>query len=165
MAEVGVLRGKLSDYLLRRAPGLHLTMVDNWLTTDQQPEAYRATRDDHALHTDAARVERHKRDARAVADRYRGQAEIVEGWSAKVAARFPDRHFDAVFLDADHSEAGVRADITAWLPKVKMGGWIGGHDIDNEDPRFDFSGVRRAVDAHFSAVDLGDNFTWFARVE
>ncbi len=46
---------------------------------------------------------------------------------------------DAVFIDADHSEAAVRADIEAWLPIVKPGGILAGHDYDEE-------GVRAAVD-------------------
>lgn len=164
MAEVGVLRGALSSYLLSNAPGLDLVMVDNWLTTDQQPEAYRATGDDHALHTDPRRVARHKADAMRIADLFYGRAKVCHAASVAAACAFGDGTFDMVFLDADHSEAGVRADIEAWLPKVKPGGWIGGHDIDNNDPRFDFSGVRRAVDAWFKTVDLDDNFTWFARV-
>lgn len=164
MAEIGVLRGALSDCLLRGAPGLRLVMVDNWLTADQQPEAYRATRDDHALHADAGRVAAHRRDAIAVADRHAPRATIIEGWSVRVAEKIEPASFDLVFLDADHSEEGVRADIAAWLPKVKPGGWIGGHDYGNDDPRFDFSGVKRAVDAWVKAPEMDANFTWWARV-
>jgi len=164
MAEIGVLRGALSDYLLSNAPGLHLVMVDNWLTADQQPAAYRATRCDHAMHTDPARVAGHRRDAMIVADRHASRATIKEEWSIEIAERMPPASFDLVFLDADHSEAGVRADLAAWLPKVKPGGWIGGHDLDNDDPRFDFSGVRRAVEAWCPRFETDANFTWWARV-
>lgn len=162
MAEVGVLRGALSSFLLSRSAGLDLVMVDNWQTADMQPEAYRATRDDHALHADAVRVASHKADAMAVALKY--GASVIHDQSVNAAKEFPDRSFDLVFLDADHSEEGVRADIVAWLPKVKHGGWIGGHDLDNDDPRFDFSGVRRAVEARCPKFHKDLNFTWWAQV-
>lgn len=162
--EVGVLRGALLHHLLMHHDTLTLVMVDNWLTAELQPPDYRATRDEHALHADADRVMAHRQDALFVAGRHGSRAAIAEGASVMVAARFPDQTFDMVFLDADHSESGVRADIEAWLPKVKPGGWIGGHDLDNDNPRFDFSGVRRAVEAWCPHFERDANYTWFARV-
>jgi len=50
--------------------------------------------------------------------------------SVKAAADFADGSIDVVFIDGDHREAGVRADIEAWMPKVKFGGILAGHDID-----------------------------------
>lgn len=164
MVEVGVLRGALSNFLLAQHPGLAIVMVDNWLTTDRQPESYRATRDEHALHRSPGRVARHRADALAVACAHSGRARVIEASSVDAAAREADHSFDLVFLDADHSERGVRTDIAAWLPKVKPGGWIGGHDLDNDDARYDFSGVRRAVEAWCPKFETDDNFTWFARV-
>jgi predicted O-methyltransferase YrrM len=73
---------------------------------------------------------------------------------------------DFVFIDADHSYEGCKADIEAWFPKVKPGGLLSGHDYDNPDfPEF---GVKRAVDEfaarHGHSVELGDNLTWFIRL-
>jgi len=48
--------------------------------------------------------------------------------------------FDMVFIDADHTYSSVRNDIFLWLPKVKKGGIIAGHDFSTQ-----FSGVKRAV--------------------
>lgn len=45
-----------------------------------------------------------------------------------------------VYIDADHNYEPVKADIRAWLPKVKPGGWITGHDY-----YWPFPGVLRAV--------------------
>lgn len=166
MAEVGVLRGALSALILQRAPGATLLMVDNWLTADQQPEDYRATGDAHALHDDPARVAAHRRDAMDVAEAFGWRACIAEMGSIEAAKRVQRHEFDLVFLDADHSEAGVAADLEAWAPLVKAGGWIGGHDYGNADPRYDFSGVKRAVDAWVGdrPVELDLNFTWWVRL-
>ena len=51
-----------------------------------------------------------------------------------------DGSLSAVFIDAQHDYNLVRQDILAWLPLVKEGGWIGGHDFGIE-----WGGVRRAV--------------------
>lgn len=39
-----------------------------------------------------------------------------------------DESLDLVYIDANHFYNSVRADILAWTPKVKKGGWIAGHD-------------------------------------
>ena len=41
-----------------------------------------------------------------------------------------DASIDWVHLDARHDYASVKADIQAWLPKVKRGGWLSGDDYD-----------------------------------
>lgn len=49
--------------------------------------------------------------------------------SVEAAALFPDASVDRVWLDGDHSFAGLTADLEAWWPKVKPGGEMGGHDF------------------------------------
>jgi len=58
------------------------------------------------------------------------------------------RLFDIVFIDADHSYEGVKADIEAWLPLVREGGILCGHDfgtLGQANDREMFPGVRQAV--------------------
>jgi hypothetical protein len=43
---------------------------------------------------------------------------------------FRDASLDWVHLDARHDYVSVKADIGAWLPKVKPGGWLSGDDYD-----------------------------------
>ena len=68
------------------------------------------------------------------------------------AATYPDQSLDFVFLDADHDYESVKADIAAWLPKVKPGGILAGHDYMCGWP-----GVDRAVAEAFNAVTFQDN--------
>lgn len=167
-AEVGVLLGVLSEHLLARRPDITLVMVDNWLTADRQPASYRATGDVHANHTDRHRVDDHRRQALLRAGRFRGRANVLEMNSVEAAATLSDGSLDLVFLDADHSYDGVKADLDAWMPKVRAGGWIGGHDYANHVSGYDFSGVSRAVDEWAQqwgvSIDTDLNFTWFARL-
>jgi SAM-dependent methyltransferase len=61
---------------------------------------------------------------------------------------YEDDSLDFVFIDASHEYEDVKADILAWLPKVKIGGILAGHDYDT------FEGVNRAVNEIFNINDL-----------
>lgn len=65
----------------------------------------------------------------------------IQDVSPDAANRYQDNSLDFVWIDAIHLYENVRADILAWLPKVKLGGYIGGHDyaIDHTN------GIERAV--------------------
>jgi predicted O-methyltransferase YrrM len=60
--------------------------------------------------------------------------------SIEAAATYSDNSLDVVFIDACHDYACVKQDIAAWLPKVKVGGYLAGHDYSWSES------VRRAVD-------------------
>lgn len=48
--------------------------------------------------------------------------------SVAAAELFADGSFDWVHIDARHDYDSVVADINAWVPKVKAGGWLSGDD-------------------------------------
>lgn len=52
--------------------------------------------------------------------------------SLRAADIFPYQCADLVFIDASHDALSVAADVRAWLPKVKPGGWLAGHDANYE---------------------------------
>jgi len=157
-AEIGVFGGDLSQRLLRRAD-LDLYMVDSW-TSVHKPQ-YAESEDFHATLTQEQQDQYYEITRAATA--FAGpRAKIIRKDSVEAAKDIPDRSLDFVFIDADHSYEGCLADIKAWLPKVKFGGYICGHDYENSDfPKF---GVKRAVDETFDRIELGENFTWFHQV-
>jgi hypothetical protein len=64
--------------------------------------------------------------------------------SVEGAKEFKDNSVDIVFIDACHSYECVKEDIEAWLPKIKKGGIMAGHDYYWGD-----NGVKKAVDERF----------------
>lgn len=157
--EVGVWRGQMAERLLAGNPGLTLYMVDLWAPgTDN--ESWRASGSKMAQEPRSV-VEAAYAGVVALAERFAPRAHVLREASASAAAHFSDGSFDLVFIDADHSQQAVLADITAWRPKVKAGGWIGGHDYGSRR----FPGVESAVHMVFSraSVERGANGTWWAR--
>lgn len=59
-----------------------------------------------------------------------GHFRAIQGASWEVADQFEDGSIDFVFIDADHIYEHVRKDVLAWLPKVRPGGIIAGHDYN-----------------------------------
>ncbi len=64
---------------------------------------------------------------------------------------------DYVFLDADHATESVVKDLTAWLPKVVSGGYIGGHD-------WEFPSVSEAVRRFIPSPEVIDKECWLQRI-
>jgi predicted O-methyltransferase YrrM len=66
---------------------------------------------------------------------FTGGLEFVIGDSHKVLPAFfrahPDRYFDLITVDGDHSEAGARADLETVLPRLKPGGAVVFDDVSN----------------------------------
>ena len=78
----------------------------------------------------------------------------LRGDSPRIAETFADASIDSVFIDGDHSYEGCLADLEAWVPKVRPGGRIAGHDATPD------GGVRRAV-LEFFATHFPDRSVAF----
>jgi hypothetical protein len=140
-------------------------MVDLWAANTSP--TYAATNDRYAtlpagrfkrMHTFAIRSTRFAKERCVLV-----QADSVEG-----ATTIPDHSLDFAFIDDDHSRSGCERSIKAWFPKIKPGGWIGGHDYGHTNPRFKF-GVTDAVHQYFDPlqikIETDKNSTWFAFVD
>lgn len=127
-AEVGILRGRMLNELLTDNPGLRMYAVD----IESTPEAERVFRF------------------------HRARVIPLRGDSVEMASKVADGGLDFAFIDADHSEAAVRADIEAWRPKIRRGGMLMGHDYDHKR----HIGVKPAVDGIFDRVTAHDDFVW-----
>tara|TARA_R100001244_G_C5139466_1_gene127559 strand:- start:57 stop:647 length:591 start_codon:yes stop_codon:yes gene_type:complete len=75
--------------------------------------------------------------------------------SIEATRLYEDESIDFIFFDSEHTEEYATKEIEVWYPKVKIGGFIGGHDyVSFLNPNFRYIiGVGNAVNKIFN-----DNF-------
>lgn len=117
VVEVGVYAGALSR-MLAKLPSLErLTIVDSWVG------GYSKLTQTHMDGIAASVIEWAGTEPKAVVHRM----DSVEG-----AKLFVAETIDFFHTDGDHSLDGICNDITAWLPKVKVGGILSGDNYECE---------------------------------
>jgi len=126
--EVGCWLGKSTAFLAELVPLVYA--VDHWEWFDEGGERRKANFQHFLANMHACNVLHKIRPLRM--------------HSTQAAKCFADESVDFVFLDALHERWSVSQDIKAWLPKVRNGGLLGGHDFDGLCP-----GVREAVVEQF----------------
>jgi hypothetical protein len=91
----------------------------------------------------------------------RPNVRLARGRSPGAAAGFPDGSLDLVYIDGSHDEASARADVLAWRPKLRPGGWLAGHDYTGGVAG---GGVVRAVDDLLGGPDrVFSDTSWVVR--
>jgi predicted O-methyltransferase YrrM len=111
--EVGVYEGRFSKLMLERCDLDMLSSIDPWLNAD-------GDFDDVVYEKAVTRLAPYEDHSKLIIDR-----------SPEAAHAFEDKSLDFVFIDGEHSYEATKADMEAWLPKVKPGGILAGHDYAN----------------------------------
>jgi Methyltransferase domain len=151
LVEIGVNRGETSQLLRHLFPHAALYLIDPWkLSADYSLSG-----------TPISRKNKHYENAyQNVLSLFEDDPKVtlLRMSSSEGIHHVPDE-LDLVFIDANHEYAQVRKDILAWLPKVRSGGLLAGHDYDQNIPMF--SGVKQAVDEIFGRkILLGKDRVW-----
>ena len=94
---------------------------------------------------------------------YRERIKLIQLYSDQAARIWEPEEFDFIWIDGDHSYEQVKRDINNYLPFVKKGGFLGGHDFG---PTACGCGVILAVNELLGNknIELGDDFTWWKYV-
>lgn len=91
-----------------------------------------------------------------------GIVNLIKGVSPEISNNYQDNSINFCFLDGSHEYEDVKKDIQAWLPKVKTGGVLAGHDfygINHPGYQKGWIGVFQAVDktfGHMNVQNVGD---------
>jgi glycosyltransferase involved in cell wall biosynthesis len=111
-AEVGVYDGYYSEILVQNIPNVELLSIDSWggMGHDKgnMKDTYRRAIDRLAP--------------------YHENITIIKKDSVSASNEIKDGSQDFVFIDACHCYDCVKKDIEAWVPKVRIGGIVSGHD-------------------------------------
>ena len=142
-AEVGVARGEFAGEILAMQPAA-LLLVDPW--RHQDDDVY----PDDPCNVSNPRFEAWYEEVRSTLGRSE-RVTIARETSLEAAARVAPGTLDFVYIDAIHTEAAVGADMRAWWPTLRPGGWLTGHDYQMES-------VRRAVAAFCAEAGVALGF-------
>lgn len=66
--------------------------------------------------------------------------------------------FDAIYIDGDHTDRGIRFDLDVWPVHIKKGGFICGHDVGTE---IIFSAIKDILSGYDKKYEDG---SWIKRV-
>ena len=155
-AEIGCANGATTGRLLRECSKLKLYAVDKWEVVDAGAEGGAMEGGPGCESWDPVLgLQKFNRQIGPYADRLT----VLRGDSSEMASEVPDESLDFVFIDADHRYPAVIKDLAAWVPKLKPGGMLSGHDIH-------LQGVKRAVDEKLSQYkEAGRDHCWFCKKE
>jgi len=73
----------------------------------------------------------------------------IEKLSSLASKEFPNNFFDFIYIDANHDYDSVKQDIINWIDKIKIDGYVGGHDYHQGS-----GGVYEATQELFKDKDL-----------
>lgn len=123
-AEIGVDRGKFSEYMMKTIPDCQLLCVDPWRWKLRGQSRYEST-------------------VRRLAP-YGERVKIIRDYSFNAVMDIPDESLDFVYIDGDHTFDFVMTDVIWWSRKVRYGGVVSLHDYY----RFRSAGVVAAIDVY-----------------
>ncbi len=121
--ELGVAAGRHSEYILYRTGVRRLYSIDRWQHVDGYNDAMNLPQNEHDELYEYVSQKLSKFGDRSV---------VVRQDTTTASDLFENESLDFVYVDADHSYEGCKRDLLAWIPKIKKGGFITGHDLNWE---------------------------------
>ena len=123
IAELGVFKGEFSEIIIDRCNPKELVLIDLW-------------GEDKIMSGDVDGNNVQKFDGSKlytlVLDKFSQNKNVVihKNYTTNALSEYPDDYFDMIYIDADHSYSGCKADLEIAYKKVKHNGYIMGHDYE-----------------------------------
>ena len=119
--EIGVDKGDFANHILNASQIGKYYCVDTWQNdfgSDHRPDAYDKD-GDNRFNGARTLLQGHIND---------GRTSLLRMTSMAASTFFPKESLDFCYIDGDHSLEGIYMDLKAWIPKIRIGGIIAGHD-------------------------------------
>lgn len=115
--ECGAWLGKSSAYLCdNNTKNLDIYIIDNWAGSINELESTQKL----ATKENIYEIFKSNMGNR----KYKS----IQSDGAKASNLFNNESCDVVFIDMEHTYIAIKNDINCWLPKVKINGYLAGHD-------------------------------------
>jgi hypothetical protein len=128
--EIGVLRGKNALEMFNCIPDLKLYLVDPYLDYTESQRNFGKVKFNSFLDSTMTRMKGRN-------------YEFLKMKSTDACEYVPDESLEFIYIDGNHKYNYAMTDLFNWVPKVKTGGIISGHDFYNIPHKG--SGVKAAV--------------------
>lgn len=90
-----------------------------------------------------------------------GNVHLLKMSSSEASKLYTDNQFHFIYLDGNHTKEFLTEDVKNWLPKVKEGFWLGGHDYNNKNA----PEVKGVIDSIFGKPDqIFKDTSWIKRI-
>lgn len=144
-AEIGTERGLYARQLMVSNPNLKLYCVDPY-------KAYRGYRE----HRSQKKLDGFYAEAQDRLAEFNHDVTFIREPSIVAANGFHDNSLDFVYIDGNHGLMWVVQDLHHWIPKVKSGGLICGHDFIRRGHTGYSMHVIQAVTAYTDSYGIKD---------
>ncbi|MGW8177780.1 MAG: class I SAM-dependent methyltransferase [bacterium] len=164
MLELGVWQGNNILSILPQRSHLTVYLVDTWgLQSQGEAARYKAT-GDYQAKLSPGQWEHVYQKVVAQCAFAGSRCHIIRSNIREASAHVQDGSLDLAFIDHDHSYGATVEAIDLLLPKIKPGGYIGGHDFRHPREGIRY-GVSKGVREKFgSNVEVGRDYTWFVKI-
>ncbi|AIX18326.1 hypothetical protein Syn7803C34_27 [Synechococcus phage ACG-2014f] len=150
--EIGVSNGATFGKILKKCDNIEWHGVDPWVVCseyDKRPNGKGKWNHDGNYEK-----------VQEIVSKYPKRAYTHRMTSVEAAKEVEDRSIDIIFIDGLHTYEGVKEDLEAWVPKIKIGGIISGHDYKGMKRH---EGVTIRVNEVFGEENIttGPDVTWW----
>jgi len=160
IVEVGVWKGKSVAYLaveiINSKKSIHIDAVDTWMGSEEHTNPDSQFYNKDLLENENWLYETFLRNIEPV----KHIITPVRLSSVNASELYDDNSIDVVFIDAAHDYESVKADIIAWYPKVKNGGYIAGHDYHHEPVK---NAVHEILSTKSTIETSSEEDVWFLK--
>tara|TARA_R110000824_G_scaffold280514_1_gene468622 strand:- start:209 stop:871 length:663 start_codon:yes stop_codon:yes gene_type:complete len=127
IAEVGVHAGKNAYRIYNVCKPSQLCLIDPWT------DIYKNAKQTQNVNLDE------QENCKACCEMYfkdKENVNLVMKFSIEASNMYEDNSFDVVYIDADHSYECLLEDLSVWSKKIKINGYLGGHDYRKKPANF-----------------------------
>ena len=153
--EIGVHTGDTTITLLEKLPNIKIYhVVDPWESYKKYNGSKYRKPGHKKLKTWSDALEFFKKRTTL----YKNKIKIHRMTSVEAVKKFKDESLDWVFIDANHEYPYIKENLELWVPKVKIGGFVSGHDYGNK-----WKGIKKAVDEYVpkNKLHIAQFYVWW----